>query len=178
MAEITIPVRTESASLQFRDGAGSPLTFSPSGVVKSSISFNAVRPRVVSEVITQEGGSSGIYAVVNNGIAEGGTLTARFILKDVLNLTDPTVYSFFTAWYKNDFTGTGFSAFVPVTATTGTSNQLLLDVRVTLHDAGASGTDHNMTAGCYCKEVGQIEPEGEVYAFSVTLGVVEEWTVS
>lgn len=175
MAELKIPVRTESVYLAHIDGTGTPQVFTPSALIKSSISFSGSLPRALEEVITQDGGTSGIYAVLTNGVTGGGTLSVKYLFKDPGEAAE-SVFAFYRDWLKNDFSTNALDPVVPVTALNGTSNTVLLDTKLTFKDAGGAGTDQTWTAASYCKEMSQIEPDGEKYAFTVTLGIVEEWT--
>ena len=175
MAEIKIPIRTESVYITIKDGTGTPQTFTPTALIKSSITFSPVLPRAMEEVVTQDSGASGIYAVLNNGVTGGGELTFKLMAKDPGDTTE-SAFAFFYDWYHNDFSSNALDPVVPVTALNGTSNSVLLDVVVTFKDAGGSGTNQTWTAAGYCKSIGTFEPDGEKYAYSVTLGIVEAWT--
>jgi hypothetical protein len=175
MAELKIPVRTESVYITHLDGTGTPQTFTPSALIKSSISFSATLKQATEEVVTQDGGTSGIYAVLTNGVTEGGTLSVKYLFKDPGEASE-SVFAFYNDWYVNDFSTNALDPVVPVTALNGTSNTVLLDTRLTFKDAGGAGVDQTWTAASYVKEISSIEPDGEKYAFTVTLGIVEAWT--
>jgi hypothetical protein len=177
MAVVARLARVDKVSAVFSDNTGTPLTHTPTAVVKGSIKPSLFRKQTKNHVMTQSGSGNVHYDTIT-ALEGPDTFSLEFYLNDPVNTSDVTVYQIVKQLYQDSGAFAAPLASWTNTNPTPGGTGLMLDLKLTFTNLQGASTNAVMAAAVAVTEVSELSEDSGAYKYTVTFAKAEEWTVT